>query len=174
MDGTQRQGRGSIYRVSQSSLRRKQWRRSLTATGIYRRRQIPRHSVGGRSDIIYRSWVASGKLAGKGLTAGGSPAGKYKATEHGWIIGIFSILPVAMYQQGIDRHISRRSRFDYYTPEFANLSEQAIERVEIYASAVEAENRTIFGYQGRFDELRTKTQSGLRTIPYRFHLLAPW
>ena len=41
-------------------------------------------------------------------------------------------------------------------PEFANLSEQAIERVELYASAVEAENKTIFGYQGRYDEMRVK------------------
>lgn len=112
------------------------------------------------SEVVQTSSTVAGspqgKLAGKGLTAGGSPAGKYKATEHGWIIGMFSILPVAMYQQGIDRQYLRRSRFDYYTPEFANLSEQAIERAEIYASGVEAENRTIFGYQGRFDELRTK------------------
>lgn len=97
-----------------------------------------------------------GKLAGKGMTAGGNQAGKYKATEHGWIIGIFSIMPVPMYQQGIDRQFLRRSRYDYYTPEFANLSEQAVERAELYASAVEAENRTVFGYQGRYDELRTK------------------
>lgn len=97
-----------------------------------------------------------GKLAGKGMTAGGSQAGKYTATEHGWIIGMFSIMPVPMYQQGIDRQFLRRSRYDYYTPEFANLSEQAVERAELYASAVEAENRTVFGYQGRYDELRTK------------------
>lgn len=112
------------------------------------------------SEVVQTSSTVAGspqgKLAGKGLTAGGSPAGKYKATEHGWIIGMFSILPVAMYQQGIDRQYLRRSRFDYYTPEFANLSEQAIERAEIYASGLENENRAIFGYQGRFDELRTK------------------
>lgn len=97
-----------------------------------------------------------GNLAGKGLTAGAGNGGTYKATEHGWIIGIFSIMPVPMYQQGIDRQFLRRSRYDYYTPEFANLSEQAIERAEIFASGVEAENRTVFGYQGRYDEMRTK------------------
>lgn len=112
------------------------------------------------SEVVQTSSTVAGspqgKLAGKGMTAGGQQAGKYKATEHGWIIGIFSIMPVAAYQQGIDRQYLRRSRYDYYTPEFANLSEQPIERAEIYATAVEAENRTIFGYQGRFDEMRTK------------------
>ena len=29
-------------------------------------------------------------------------------------------------------------------------------KVELYASAVEAENKTIFGYQGRYDEMRVK------------------
>lgn len=112
------------------------------------------------SEVVQTSSTVAGspqgKLAGKGLTAGGQKAGKYNCTEHGWIIGIMSIMPVAMYSQGIDRQYLRRSRYDYYTPEFANLSEQAIERAEIYASAVEADNKKIFGYQGRFDEMRTK------------------
>ena len=90
------------------------------------------------SEVVQTSSTVAGspqgKLAGKGLTAGGQQAGKYNCTEHGWIIGIMSIMPVAMYSQGIDRQYLRRSRYDYYTPEFANLSEQAIERAEIYAS----------------------------------------
>ena len=72
------------------------------------------------------------------------------------IMGIMSIMPRTAYQQGIDRQWLRRSRYDFYSPEFANLSEQAIERAELYASGVEAENRTIFGYQGRYDEMRVK------------------
>ena len=67
-----------------------------------------------------------------------------------------SVMPRTGYQQGIDRQWLRRSRYDFYSPEFANLSEQAIERVEIYATGVGAENRTVFGFQGRYDELRTK------------------
>ena len=44
----------------------------------------------------------------------------------------------------------------FYFPEFANLSEQAVLNCEIYAGADEATNKTIFGYQGRYDEMRTK------------------
>lgn len=114
-----------------------------------------------------------GNMSGRGLTAGQGNAGKYKATEHGWIMGIMSIMPVPMYSQGIDRQYLRRSRYDYYFPEFANLSEQAIERAEIYATAVEADNRTEFGFIGRFDEMRVKRNlvTGLlRTDLNHWHL----
>ena len=97
-----------------------------------------------------------GNLAGHGLVAGQGFAAKYHVQEYGLIMGIMSIMPRTAYTQGIDRQWLRRSRFDFYSPEFSNLSEQAIERAEIYASAVEAENRAIFGYQGRYDEMRVK------------------
>ena len=42
-------------------------------------------------------------------------------------------------------------------PEFQNLSEQAIENAEIMAlDADETHNTGIFGYQGRYDEMRYK------------------
>ena len=37
------------------------------------------------------------------------------------------------YQQGIERFWSRKSMFDYYWPEFANIGEQAVLNKEIYA-----------------------------------------
>ena len=97
-----------------------------------------------------------GNMAGHGVSVASTFCGKYRATEHGLIMGILSIMPRSMYQQGHDRQWLRRSRYDFYFPEFANLSEQAITKAEIYASAIENDNKTIFGYQGRYDEMRTK------------------
>ena len=97
-----------------------------------------------------------GNMAGHGVSVASTFCGKYRATEHGLIMGILSIMPRSMYQQGHDRQWLRRSRYDFYFPEFANLSEQAITKAEIYASASESDNKTIFGYQGRYDEMRTK------------------
>ena len=97
-----------------------------------------------------------GNMAGHGVSVASTFCGKYRATEHGLIMGIMSIMPRSMYQQGHDRQWLRRSRYDFYFPEFANLSEQAITKAEIYASATESDNKTIFGYQGRYDEMRTK------------------
>lgn len=106
-----------------------------------------------------------GTLAGHGISAAANSVSKYHAQEFGIVMGILSIMPRAMYNsQGIDRQWLRRSKFDYYFPEFAHLSEQAIEREEIFATTVEADNRTIWGYQGRYDEMRVKRSRTARNI----------
>ena len=97
-----------------------------------------------------------GHLAGHGLSVNADFCGKYHATEYGLIMGIMSVMPRTMYQQGINRQWLRRTKYDFYFREFANLTEQAVERAEIYASAVNTENRTVFGYAGRYDEMRVK------------------
>lgn len=128
------------------------------------RLQRPEYIGGSKSSVIVSevlqtsetSTSPQGNLAGHGLVADMTHIGSYRAQEFGVIIGMMSIMPKPSYQQGINRQWLRRSRLEFYFPEFSNLSEQAIERAEIYASGVEAENRTIFGYQGRYDEMRTK------------------
>ena len=95
-------------------------------------------------------------MAGHGISVNQSFCANYRATEYGLIMGIMSIMPRSAYSQGIDRQWLRQTKYDFYFPEFANLSEQAIERCELYATNVEAENKTLFGYQGRYDELRFK------------------
>jgi hypothetical protein len=97
-----------------------------------------------------------GNLAGHGISVTGKHVCRYHAKEFGIIIGLMSIMPRTAYMQGINRQWLRRTRYDFYSPEFAHLSEQGIERAEIYATNDEAENTTLFGYQGRFNEMRRK------------------
>ncbi len=97
-----------------------------------------------------------GTLGGHGISVQKNQCAKFRATEFGIIMGLMVIRPVGMYHEGIDRQWLRESRYEYYSPEFAGLSEQAILERELYAGGVEANNRTIFGYQGRYDEMRTK------------------
>jgi hypothetical protein len=97
-----------------------------------------------------------GTLAGHGLNVGNGYVGKYNVQEYGLIIGIMSIMPKPAYEQGINRQWLKESRYDFFFPEFIGLSEQPVIRAELYASAVGAENQTVFGYQGRFDEMRVK------------------
>ena len=112
-------------------------------------------------------------MTGHGISVNQSFCANYRATEYGLIMGIMSIMPRTAYSQGIDRQWLRQSKYDFYFPEFANLSEQAIERVELYASDVEAENKTLFGYQGRYDEMRFKRDQvcgNMRTMFDYWHL----
>lgn len=95
-------------------------------------------------------------MAGHGLTADKRFVAKYRVVEYGLIIGIMSVMPRTGYSQGIDRQWLRRTRYDFYFPEFANLSEQAVENAEIVATNDEQYNLGEWGFIPRYDEMRFK------------------
>ena len=75
--------------------------------------------------------------------------------EHGYIIGLMVARYDHTYQQGIPRTFSRKDRFDYYWPVFANIGEQAVRNKEIYAQGTEVDNE-VFGYQEAWADYRYK------------------
>jgi len=105
---------------------------------------------------VFVSDTPQANLAGHGITADRNMVGSYRAEEFGLIMGIMSVMPKPAYQQGIPRQWLRETKYDFYFPEFAHLSEQAISQAEIYANAVEIDNTKLFGYQGKYDEMRVK------------------
>lgn len=129
------------------------------------RLQRPEYFGGSKSPVIISEVLQTSStdvttpqanMAGHGIAVQHQFAGKYHVQEFGLIMGLISILPKPMYQQGINRQWLRPTRYDYYFREFANLSEQAIERSEIYYTATEISNKTLFGFQGRYNEMRQK------------------
>jgi len=102
------------------------------------------------------SLTPQGNLAGHGITADRNMVGSYSVEEFGLIMGIMSVMPKPAYQQGIQRQWLRETKYDFYFPEFAHLSEQPISQAEIYANDVEIDNTKLFGYQGKYDEMRVK------------------
>ena len=130
------------------------------------RLQLPEFIGGTRAPLIISevlqtessdATTAQGTMAGHGISAGVQRVGRYRVQEFGLIMGILSIMPETMYSQGINKQWTRSSRYDYYNPSFAHLSEQAIERKELYTNGVKADNETVFGYQGIYDEYRKMT-----------------
>lgn len=75
--------------------------------------------------------------------------------EHGFIIGVMVARYDHTYQQGIERFWSRKDRFDYYWPVFANLGEQAVKNKEIYAQGTDVDDE-VFGYQEAWADYRYK------------------
>lgn len=75
-------------------------------------------------------------------------------TEHGFILGIASVMADLTYQEGIDRCWQRWTRFEYYWPAFAHVGEQPVYNYEIYSAA--GREGGIFGYQERYAEYRFK------------------
>lgn len=76
-------------------------------------------------------------------------------TEHGFIIGVMVARYDHTYQQGLDRLWSRKDKFDFYWPVFANIGEQVIKNKELYAQGT-AEDDEVFGYQEAWAEYRYK------------------
>lgn len=128
------------------------------------RLQRPEYIGGSKSPIIISevlqtsssdSVSAQGNLAGHGITADNTRIGSYHAVEFGYIVGILSVMPRPAYQQGIPRELLRRTRYDFYFREFANLSERGIYNAEILAiNGNDDYNTGTFGFTGIYDELR--------------------
>jgi len=99
--------------------------------------------------------VPQANMAGHGVTYGNTNRFNYFCTEHGFIIGIISIMNPPSYQQGLPRMFRRRSFLDYPWPTFAKLGEQQVNDHEIYADPAslteDADGEMpLFGYQSRY------------------------
>lgn len=98
-----------------------------------------------------------GNLAGHGIARGANVIGKCRIEEWSIIMTLMSIMPESVYNtQGVNRQWTPTTKEEWYNPLFAHLAEQPIYRAELYATATESENNTVFGYQGRWDEHRQK------------------
>lgn len=95
-----------------------------------------------------------GNMAGHGVGYIDGRFGTHFCEEHGWIIGIMSILPKTAYQQGIDRRFSKLDQFDYFTPDLEHIGEQEILNQELYADTTLAVRKQTFGYIPRYSEYK--------------------
>ena len=110
------------------------------------------------SEVLQTSANASeptpqGNMAGHGVSVGSSNYVSYRAEEHGYIIGIMSVMPKTAYQQGVPKHWKKLDKFDYYWPSFANIGEQPIYNEELYHQNT-AEDAEVFGYTPRYAEYK--------------------
>jgi hypothetical protein len=95
-----------------------------------------------------------GNMAGHGISIGQSNNVSYRCEEHGFIIGIMSIMPKSAYQQGIPKLFSKFDKFDYFWPSFANIGEQPIYNQELYHDEGDNLNDDVFGYTPRYAEYK--------------------
>lgn len=94
-----------------------------------------------------------GNMAGHGISVGANGNFSYYCEEHGYIIGIMSVMPKTAYQEGIPKHFQKFDKFDYYWPSFAHLGEQPISNIELWYED-DGENDDIFGYTPRYAEYK--------------------
>lgn len=107
--------------------------------------------------------TAQGTVTGMSVTTDTHSDFTKSFTEHGFVIGVMVARYDHTYQQGLERFWSRKDRFDYYWPVFANIGEQAVKNKEIYAqgpakvdSAGAVIDDQVFGYQEAWADYRYK------------------
>lgn len=146
------------------------------------RLQRPEYIGGTRSHVFFSEVLQTSEtgsaspqanMSGHGITAPAGFAGRYRVEEFGVILGVMRVMPTPSYQQGINRQWDKDVVEDYYNPLFSTLGEQAIKVSEIYATNSKTTNEDIFGFQGRWDELRYKPDivcSEMRDLFEYWHL----
>lgn len=97
-----------------------------------------------------------GTLRGKGISDGANTIRNFISKEFGLLYGILDIVPDILYTQGVDRQLTYKSRYDFFNPSFQNLSEQEVRNGEIFISNSDGLNDETFGFQGMYNELRSR------------------
>lgn len=115
------------------------------------------------SEIMTTAWSEDGdanavppaNMAGRASTYSTKNFFRYNCEEHGFVMGIMSVMPNSGYMQGIPRmFLNRKTFLDYPWPSFAHLGEQEVYKYELYSdpATVPSGDTTgpIFGYQSRY------------------------
>ncbi|UIB81485.1 major capsid protein [Flyfo microvirus Tbat2_185] len=134
------------------------------------RLQRPQYLGGGKtpaviSEVLQNSATDAtspqGNMAGHGLAVGNTHSFKHFFEEHGYVIGIMSVLPKTSYVNGLPRKFIKTSKFDYFWPEFAHLGEQPIYNAEVNptTSGGTNANMSTFGYTPRYAEYKFSQSS---------------
>lgn len=128
-----------------------------------KRLQRPEYITGVKSPVVISevlnttgesAGLPQGNMAGHGVAVAQGKFGSYYCEEHGYIIGIMSVMPITAYQQGIPKHFFKYSNnFDYFWPSFAHIGEQEVKVKEIYAYGSANPDAT-FGYVPRYAEYK--------------------
>lgn len=138
------------------------------------RLQRPQFLGGGKSPVVISDVLQTSQTtesspqatpSGHAISVQNSHSFKFSCEEHGYIIGIMSIMPKASYMQGLPRKYSKFHRLDHYWPQFAHLGEQEIKSKELYVnfslspSSSNVSYDDTFGYTPRYAEYKFHNDS---------------
>lgn len=118
------------------------------------------------NDIEQTTTTDSSPLGRQGATAislADNYVGEYYCRNYGCLLGVMFILPDYDYEPGLPHEWSERTPDDFYNPEYAHLSMQAVLNKELYVSDNDEWNNQVIGYGGVYDYYRTSNNyvSGL-------------
>lgn len=113
-----------------------------------------------------------GDMAGHGIAYMNGYGEQYFCEEHGFVIGIMSVLPQPAYQQGLRKlWLKTEDAFQYFWPQFEHIGEQEIQNKELYAFSPTGQET--FGYIPRYAEYKyspSRVSGDFRTTLNHWHM----
>lgn len=98
--------------------------------------------------------ITTGNKTGNGVGISKTRFGKWTAKEFGWLITLSCLRPKASYTQGINRQLIKDTVYDFFNPIFCNLGQQEIYNEELFMATDSQENKKVFGFTDRYNEMR--------------------
>lgn len=126
-----------------------------------KRLQRPEYITGTKSPVVISevlnttgtNELPQGNMSGHAVSVTSAYGDSYYCEEHGYIIGIMSVMPKPAYYQGLDRMWNKYlDPTQYYFSSFANIGEQEVQNNEIFAYG--PTGGATFGYIPRYAEYR--------------------
>lgn len=127
------------------------------------RLQRPEYLGGGRQPVMISEVLQTsegtttspqGNMAGRGLSGASRNGIVHFFDENGILMTLMVIRPKAYYLQGLRRYWSKKDRFEFFIPNFANLGEQEITKKELFVSGTKQNDDSLFGYTPRYAEYK--------------------
>lgn len=151
-----------LEKAARGGSRYIEWIKSMFGvTSSDARLQRPEYITGTKAPVVISEVLNTtgtdalpqGNMSGHAVSVTSGYSNSYYCEEHGYIIGIMSVMPKPAYMQGLDRSFQRLTDpTQYYFSSFANIGEQEVINKELYAYA-DAQDE-VFGYIPRYAEYR--------------------
>lgn len=143
------------------------------------RLQLPEY-LGGSTQVLQFSEVLQtaegadpvGEMRGHGIAALNSNAYTRFFQEHGYIISLAFVRPKTMYFQGLERHWSYSTKYDFFQPQMETIGDQEVYNREIFVQGTAADNN-IFGWSPRYEQYRrawSKVSAEMETVLDTWHM----
>lgn len=126
-----------------------QSRDSVYVGSVENNANVDANSVAGTANPFgYTLGSAAGFASGMNQ---GSLIPEFHAKEHGYIMVMYTLVPHAYYNSGIERQLRHTTVGDYAWPEYARIGDQQVFAEELWAGAASS---TTVGYNQRYSEYK--------------------
>lgn len=114
---------------------------------------------------------ALARLGGTGYSRGAAAGRKFYTEQAGILLGLMWTKPPTAYMYGVPRYLAKLDALDFMNPHFANLGDQEVYDFEAMRNPNDPDG--IFGYLGRYDDLRARlnrVHGDMRTSLSEWHM----